>query len=707
MQDNSLDKKESLPPSPRKLLVTYALPYANGSLHIGHMAGFIQTDIWVRFQRLYGNTCYFVCGDDAHGTPIMLNAEKKGMTPEALVALCQKEHQADLQDFHISLDNFHSTHSPENQQLVNEIYNKLKQGGDIAQRKIRQAFDPVKNLFLPDRYVKGDCPKCGASDQYGDGCEICGSIYGPTDLKNPISAISGATPIEKETLHDFFCLEHYETFLKNWTQSHHVQVEVAKKLKEWFDLGLKQWDITRDAPYFGFEIPKAPGKYFYVWLDAPIGYMASFKHFCDRQSVSQEQSNQQFEAFWGREAQTELYHFIGKDIIYFHTLFWPAVLQGSGSRTPTGVYVHGFVTVNGQKMSKSRGTFIEARTYLNHFNPELLRYYFASKFSSGIVDIDFQAEDFVQRINADLVGKLINIASRCAGFITQHFSGVLSKECQEIKLYEHFVAEGKKIAKHFEDRELSHAIREIMLLADQANRYIDEKKPWALAKDPQRLSETQAICSVGLNLFRLLMIYLQPILPRLAEEVETFLNTQLSWESRLLPLVNHPIQPFKPLLQRIDIKQVSAMIEASKEQMAETVEKTKPTPSMANTDASLAATIPAREPIRDTIDIQDFEKVDLRIVKILNAEEVPEADKLLKLTVDIGEGETRQVFAGIKGIYQPADLIGKSTLLVANLAPRKMRFGISEGMLLVAGAPGKGFWLLEPQAGAEPGMRVK
>lgn len=743
--------------SNRKILVTYALPYANGPLHLGHMVGFIQTDIWVRLQKLLGHDCLFVCGDDTHGTPTMLSAEKRGISPTELIAEYHAEHEGTLKDFHIGLDNFYSTHSKENKELASLIYTRLKKRGDIAEKTIKQAYDPVKNMFLPDRYVKGQCPKCGAGDQYGDNCEVCGATYSPTDLINPVSVISGSTPIEKESLHFFFCLDHYEAFLKEWTQQDHLQIEVRKKLKEWFAAGLNQWDISRDAPYFGFEIPEQPGKYFYVWLDAPMGYMASFKNFIsthlaafqakapDGKSATPTDTKETeiaeseiFDAYWGENSQAELYHFIGKDIIYFHALFWPAVLKGSGFRTPSGIFVHGFLTVNGQKMSKSRGTFINARSYLDNLNPEYLRYYIASKLNAGIVDLDFQIEDFVQRINADLVGKLVNIASRTAGFITQHFAGQLSDIINdtenriELELYNEFAKARHNIAKQYSEREFSHAIRDIMALADKANRYIDEQKPWVLIKSKTSFSKTQTVCSTGLNLFRALVTYLKPILPKLAEEVENFLNVQLTWEALEKPLVKHKINVFKPLLQRIDIKQVSAMIEPTNEASntnADTNGNSKSTTNkgttatvskenattktiLSNNDGnptSLEKIVEGhlgKDPLRETIQIQDFEKIDLRIAKIIEAESVPEASKLLKLTLDIG-GETRQVFAGIKEAYQPENLIGKLTVMVANLAPRKMRFGVSEGMVLAAGPGGKDLWILEPHTGAEPGMRVK
>lgn len=719
-------------PKNRRILVTYALPYANGPLHLGHTVGFIQTDIWVRFQKLRGNECFFVCGDDAHGTPTMLSAEKQGIPPEKLIAEYHAEHEAALRDFHIDLDNFYTTHSPENKAFATQFYNCLKNRGDIAERTIRQAFDPVKQMFLPDRFVKGECPRCGSADQYGDNCEVCGATYSPTDLKNPVSAISGATPIEKESVHYFFCLDHYEEFLKTWTHQGHLQPEITKKLNEWFTAGLQQWDISRDAPYFGFEIPDKPGKYFYVWLDAPMGYMSSFKNWCDKQD--KDKGSVIFQDFWGKEASTELYHFIGKDIVYFHALFWPALLKACDFKTPNSIYVHGFLTVNGQKMSKSRGTFINARQYLEHLNPEYLRYYLASKLSSGIVDLDFQLEDFVQRVNSDLVGKFINIASRCAGFITKHFDGKLSAKCSNPKLYQEFVQEHEKIANLFEEREYSHAIREIMALADKANRYIDEKKPWVLVKSQEQFAETQEVCSLGLNLFRVLMTYLKPILPVLASQVEEFLNCPLTWESLQTPLTDHRIQSFKPLLQRVELQQVVAMLEntgksvmsesnasqnsaqsqnstqASPSQDTSSLHSNVISPSKAGASSetnSTAETDPNMDPLRETIDINDFGKIDLRIAKIINAESIPEAAKLLKLTLDLGPLGTRQVFAGIKEAYDPASLIGKLTVMVANLAPRKMRFGISEGMVLAAGPGGKELWILEPHSGAEPGMRVK
>lgn len=701
----------------RNILVTAALPYANGPLHLGHMVEFIQPDIWVRFQRLLGNRCFFVCGDDAHGTPIMLKAEENKQTPEELINFYHRDHDQDMKGFLVEFDNFYTTHSKENREFANYIYRKLKENGDITVRTIRQAYDPVKKMFLPDRYVKGTCPKCGAEDQYGDSCERCGATYSPLELINPVSVVSGVPPIEKESEHYFFCLEHYEDFLKQWTRSGHLQSEVTKKLNEWFEAGLQQWDISRDSPYFGFEIPDAPGKYFYVWLDAPIGYMASFKDFCDTKLNNIKASfdkpgfdkKPSFDEFWSFGATTELYHFIGKDIVYFHALFWPAMLHGSGFRTPTGVNVHGFLTVNGQKMSKSRGTFIRARQYLDHLPPEYLRYYFASKLSNGIDDIDFQADDFVLRINADLVGKLVNIASRCAGFITKKFDGKLAKHYTDIdkELYQKFVKKGELVAEYFERREYSQAVREIMHLADEANRYIDEKKPWMLAKkeDAESQQATQEVSSFGLNLFRVLMTYLKPILPELAGKVESFLNCQLTWKDREKLLCDHRIEAFQPLLQRIETEQVNKMIDQSNNPSSQSPKENSTTSTTSTTDKSSDNKV--AEEFKANINIDDFAKIDLRIAKIVDAAPVPEAQKLIKLTLDIGT-ETRQVFAGIKEAYpEPEKLIGKLTVMVANLEPRKMRFGISEGMVLAAGPGGKDIWILEPHEGALPGMRVK
>ena len=672
----------------RHILVTSALPYANGSIHLGHLVEYIQTDIWVRFQKMQGHHCTYVCADDAHGTPIMLRAQSEGIDPETLIARTHEEHIADFAAFGIGFDNYHSTHSAENRELASLIYTRLREAGHIHTRVIKQAFDPEKNMFLPDRFIKGECPRCGPADQYGDNCEACGATYTPTELKNPVSVISGATPIEKESEHYFFALGDFEAMLRDWTLGDHVQPVIANKLHEWFDAGLQDWDISRDAPYFGFEIPDAPGKYFYVWLDAPIGYMASFKQLCDRRD------DLDFDDYWGKDSKHEIYHFIGKDIAYFHTLFWPAMLDGAGFRTPSAVYCHGFLTVNGQKMSKSRGTFIQARTYLKHLNPEYLRYYFAAKLGSGIEDIDLSLEDFQQRVNSDLVGKVVNIASRCAGFIHKRFEGRLSEQCSEPALYEQFAGACDQIAELYEHRELGHAMREIMTLADQANQYIDAEKPWVLAKQEGSDQTLQDICSVGLNLFRVLVTYLKPVLPKLAAGAEDFLNIEaLHWVDVQSPLTGHTVNKFKPLMTRIEKEHIDAMIDESKQDLQQ---------------AAPAAAKPAGniEPFAEQIEFDDFAKIDLRIARILKAEHVEGADKLLQLTLDIGDG-TRNVFAGIKSAYQPEDLEGKLTVMVANLKPRKMRFGVSEGMVLAAGPGGKDLWILEPHAGAEPGMRVK
>ncbi|MCG7917335.1 MAG: methionine--tRNA ligase [Candidatus Thiodiazotropha taylori] len=678
---------------PRKILVTSALPYANGPIHIGHLVEYIQTDIWVRFQKMRGHECYYVCADDAHGTPIMLRARQEGIEPETLIERVAEEHTADFAEFRVGFDNYHSTHSPENQACANTIYERNRDGGHIAKRTITQAYDPVEHMFLPDRFIKGTCPKCGSEDQYGDNCEVCGASYSPAELKNPVSAVSGAVPEQRESDHYFFKLADFETMLTEWTGGGHVQSEVSNKLGEWFEAGLQEWDISRDAPYFGFEIPDHPGKYFYVWLDAPIGYMASFRNLCDKTE------GLDFDSYWAEGSDTELYHFIGKDIIYFHTLFWPAMLHGAGFRTPDAVYAHGFLTVDGAKMSKSRGTFIKARTYLDHLNPEYLRYYFAAKLGSGVDDIDLNLEDFAQRVNSDLVGKVVNIASRCAGFISKRFEGKLAGQVSEQALFDEFVAAGETIAQHYEKREFSRAVREIMALADRANQYIDEQKPWVVAKEEGKEAELQAICSDGLNLFRLLIGYLRPILPGTAEMAESFLQIDsLTWEQLATPLTGHTISKFKPLMTRVDPKHIEAMLEHSKEDLAA---QQQTAPAKPAADSPLA-----KDPIADTIEFDDFAKLDLRIARIAKAEHVDGADKLLQLTLDLG-GETRNVFAGIKSAYAPEDLEGKLTVMVANLAPRKMRFGLSEGMVLAAGPGGKDLFILNPDEGAEPGMRVK
>lgn len=673
----------------RRILVTSALPYANGPIHLGHMLEYIQTDIWVRFQQSRGNQCSYVCADDAHGTAIMLRAEKLGVTPEEQIAAVQADHEKDFADFLIKFDNYGSTHSEENRQISAEIYNKLKANDHIAVRGIKQLFDPEKEMFLADRYVKGECPKCSTPDQYGDNCENCGATYNAAELKNPKSVMSGATPVEKESEHYFFKLPEFQSFLKEWTRSGTLQNEVANKLAEWLDSGLQEWDISRDAPYFGFEIPGAPGKYFYVWLDAPIGYMASFKQLCDRTDLN-------FDDYWKPGNDTEVYHFIGKDIINFHALFWPSMLHSAGYRTPSAVWAHGYVTVNGAKMSKSRGTFIKARTYLNQLSPEYLRYYYAAKLNNRVDDFDLNLDDFAQRVNSDLIGKVINIASRCAGFVKKA-GGKLACELPDAHILEEAVNKGDVIAQLFEDREYGKAIREIIALADTANEYIHEKEPWALAKQEGKEAEVLGICSLGINLFRQLVTYLAPVLPEMADSVAKFLNVDnLNWDSRKAPLLDHEITKFKALMNRIEKEKVDAIVEAEKAD----AEKEAATTEQAGSTTSLS------EPIADEIEFDDFAKTDLRIAKIVSADYVKGAGKLLQLTLDIGEGKTRNVFSGIKAAYEPEDLTGKLTVMVANLKPRKMKFGISEGMVLAAGPGGDQLWLLEPHEGAQPGMRV-
>ena len=673
----------------RKILVTSALPYANGSIHLGHLLEHTQTDIWARFQRAMGNECYSVCADDAHGTPVMLKAAELGITPEQMVERTCKEHHQDFIDFGIEYDNYHVTHSPENEQLAGLIYNRLNDAGYIKSRTISQLFDPEKQMFLPDRFIKGTCPKCGAEDQNGDSCDVCSATYATTEVINPRSVLSGATPVLKDSEHFFFNLPAFEDMLKSYLRSDSVQTEVANKLEEWFEQGLQQWDISRDAPYFGFEIPGQPNKYFYVWLDAPVGYMASFKNYCDKHNLD-------FDAFWSADSDAELYHFIGKDITYFHCLFWPAMLEGANFRKPSNIFVHGFVTVNGAKMSKSKGTFIKARTYLDHLNPEYLRYYYAAKLSSGVTDIDLSFDDFTSRVNSDLVGKVVNIASRCSSFISKRFDGRLSAQVINLPLLNEFKAQSQTIAECYEKREYSKAMRHIMALAAKANQYIDEQAPWVSIKDPQLFEQTHQVCSLGINLFRILMIYLQPVLPKMAEQTQQYLNDSFNWAAAQSHLSNHAINKYQALISRVDSKKIEQMIEASKQSL----QPTNQAAPQEDSDSALA-----KEPICDTINYDDFAKVDLRVAKIINAEHVEGADKLLKLTLDLG-GEQRQVFAGIKSAYQPQDLIGKLTVMVANLAPRKMRFGLSEGMVLAAGPGGKDIFVLNPDEGAKPGMRV-
>ncbi|KFE52520.1 methionine--tRNA ligase [Pseudomonas syringae] len=679
---------------PRKILVTSALPYANGSIHLGHMLEYIQTDMWVRFQKHRGNQCIYVCADDAHGSAIMLRAEKEGITPEQLIDNVKAEHSADFNDFLVDFDNFHSTHSDENRELSSMIYKRLRDAGHIATRSITQYFDPEKKMFLADRFIKGTCPKCGTEDQYGDNCEKCGATYAPTDLKNPRSAISGAIPVLKESKHFFFDLPAFDAMLKSWTRSGSLQDAVANKIAEWLDAGLQQWDISRDAPYFGFEIPDEPGKYFYVWLDAPIGYMASFKNLCARRP------DLDFDAYWAKDSTTELYHFIGKDIVNFHALFWPAMLEGAGLRKPTGINVHGYVTVNGQKMSKSRGTFIKARTYLEHLSPEYLRYYYAAKLGKGVDDLDLNLEDFVQKVNSDLIGKVVNIASRCAGFIHKGNAGVLVAGNPEPELTDAFLSAAPGIAEAYEARDFARAMREIMGLADRANAYIAEKAPWSLAKQEGKQDEVQAVCALGVNLFRQLVIFLKPVLPLLAADAEKFLNAPpLTWDDHQTLLSNHQLNPFQALMTRIDPAKVEAMTAASKEDL---------TTSATETDAAPAGNGElTKEPLAAEIEFDAFAAVDLRVALILKAEHVEGADKLLRLTLDIGD-EQRNVFSGIKSAYpNPSELEGRLTMMIANLKPRKMRFGLSEGMVMAAGPGGEEIYLLSPDSGAKPGQRIK
>ncbi len=666
--------------SKRRILVTSALPYANGEIHLGHLLEYIQTDIWVRFQKMMGNECHYVCADDAHGTPIMLKADEMGITPEELIGAVSERHQADFADFSINFSQYHSTHSDENREISSEIYNRLNKAGYIKTRTISQAFDPEKQMFLPDRFIKGTCPKCSADDQYGDNCEACGATYSTTELINAKSVVSGATPIEKDSEHYFFDLPQFEQALKDWTNAGHLQDEVSNKLAEWFEQGLKQWDISRDKPYFGFQIPGTEDKYFYVWLDAPIGYFASFKKFCDGNNVN-------FDDFCGKNSDAEMYHFIGKDIIYFHALFWPAMLMGSDFRTPTAIFAHGFLTVNGKKMSKSRGTFIQARTYLDNLNPEYLRYYYAYKLTAKIDDIDLNLEDFKQRVNSDLVGKVVNIASRCASFIYKKYDKTLSASVIERDLYNEFVTTGDQIAMHYEARNFNQAMRLIMSLADKANQYIDEKKPWQMSKVPGSEQEVHEVTSFAINLFRVLMTYLKPVLPEMAKQAELFLNIdELVWSEVRSPLINHQINKFKPLMTRIEDEQIAKVVESSKQSVGTEKEISK-------------------KEENNMIQIDDFAKIDLRVAKIVKAQSVEGADKLLQLTLDIGEDSTRNVFAGIKAHYNPEDLEGRLTVMVANLEPRKMRFGLSEGMVLAAG-DGESLHILSPDSGAKPGMKI-
>jgi methionyl-tRNA synthetase len=664
--------------SVRKILVTSALPYVNGLPHMGHMVEYIQTDIWVRFQKLRGHTCTYVCAADAHGTPIMLKARELGITPEELTETNSKEFVSVFEDFGVDMDNFHTTHSPENEALTVEMFEALRDAGDIYTRTIEQAYDEKEGMFLPDRFVRGTCPFCKTEDQYGDACENCSKTYTPAELIDPVSVVSGTRPVLRESEHYFFRLGNYEERLREWMQESKLDRNAVAKLEEWFEAGLQDWDISRDAPYFGFRIPGTEDKYFYVWLDAPVGYPASFRHLCDRRD------DLDFDEYWRPGHDTEVYHFIGKDIMYFHMLFWPAVLGGSGFRTPTSVFAHGFLTVNGLKMSKSRGTFIKARTYLDNLDPSYLRYYYAAKLGPTIEDIDLNLDDFVARVNADLVGKLVNIASRCAGFINKRFEDRLSSGLPDSELFNEIASAADDIAAYYEGREFSKAMRIVMALADRANRYIDDHKPWVMIKDEATLDDVQAVCTQGLNMFRSLMIYLSPVIPAVAEGAREFLGEERwQWSDASEPRLASTINNFKPLLTRVEAAQVERMVEQSKETHAAPAVKTE-----------------------DTISFEDFTKVDLRIARVIEAKPVDGADKLLALTLDLGDS-TRKVFAGIKAAYEPASLVGRQVIVVANLAPRKMRFGVSEGMVLAAGPGGEDIFLLSPDEGAEPGMRVK
>ena len=680
----------------REILVTSALPYANGHIHLGHLVEYIQTDIWVRAMKAQGHQVTYVCADDAHGTAIMLKAEANGVTPEEQIASVKASHEADFAKFLINFDNYHSTHSEENRHFSELIYRRLSSAGHISTRDVKQLFDPEKQLFLADRFVKGTCPECDSPDQYGDNCEVCGTTYDATDLNDPHSTLSDATPILKTSKHYFFDLPEFEQFLKDWTRSdNRLQVSVANKLQEWFDAGLTSWDISRDAPYFGFQIPDTPSdepdKYFYVWLDAPVGYMASFKNLCDKREGTDQALD--FDRYWLQENEnkTEVYHFIGKDIVYFHALFWPAMLAGSEFRTPTGVFAHGFLMVNGEKMSKSRGTFIKAETYAEHLHPEYLRYYFASKLSDKVEDINLDLEDFMQKVNSDLVGKVVNIASRSAGFLVKKYDGMLSEVCVESELLEDITKTGDEIAAAYENREFSRAMRLIMQCADKANEYIDGKKPWSLAKQEGTEQEVQDVCSVAINIFRQLMVYLAPVLPELTANAKEFLNIEdLSFASRNEWLLGHKINKFKPLMQRIEEKDVAAMVEDSKASLTQADAPTANAdskPATVNTQQAEKADTDKNAEQTDYISIEDFAKVEMKVAHVLACNYVEGADKLLQFTLDVGEDKPRNVFSGIRKFYEPEQLLDKKVICVTNLAPRKMKFGISEGMVLSTGNP--------------------
>ncbi|HEZ4887492.1 TPA: methionine--tRNA ligase [Neisseria meningitidis] len=682
----------------RKILVTSALPYANGSIHLGHMVEHIQTDVWVRFQKLRGHECHYCCADDTHGTPVMLAAQKQGIAPEDMIAKVREEHLADFTGFFIGYDNYYSTHSPENKQFSQDIYRALKANGKIESRVIEQLFDPEKQMFLPDRFVKGECPKCHAQDQYGDNCEVCGTTYSPTELINPYSAVSGAKPELRESEHFFFKLGECADFLKAWTSGNnphdgkpHLQAEALNKMKEWLGEGeettLSDWDISRDAPYFGFEIPDAPGKYFYVWLDAPVGYMASFKNLCDRIGVD-------FDEYFKADSQTEMYHFIGKDILYFHALFWPAMLHFSGHRAPTGVYAHGFLTVDGQKMSKSRGTFITAKSYLEQgLNPEWMRYYIAAKLNSKIEDIDLNLQDFISRVNSDLVGKYVNIAARASGFIAKRFEGRL-KDVADSALLAKLAAESDTIAEQYENREYARALRDIMALADAVNEYVDANKPWELAKQEGQDERLHEVCSELINAFTMLTAYLAPVLPQTAANAAKFLNLEaITWANTRETLGKHAINKYKHLMQRVEQKQVDDLIEANKQSIAAA--------------AAPAAEEGKYEKVAEQASFDDFMKIDMRVAKVLNCEAVEGSTKLLKFDLDFGF-EKRIIFSGIAAFYpNPAELNGRMVIAVANFAPRKMaKFGVYEGMILSAATADGKLKLLDVDTGAQPGDKV-
>ena len=674
----------------REILVTNALPYANGPLHLGHLVGYVQADIWVRFQRMRGHQVAYVCADDAHGTPIMLAAEQAGVSPEAFIEGIRQEHARDFDAFGVAFDHYHSTHSDENRECAELIYTRLNEGGYIARRSIEQLYDPVREMFLPDRYIKGECPRCGTEDQYGDNCENCGAAYAPTDLKNPRSAVTGAKPELRQSEHLFFELGKFQSFLEQWLQGDVAHRAIRAKLREWFDAGLKDWDISRDAPYFGFPIPGEKDKFFYVWLDAPIGYMASHRASCGDDLGA-------FNDIWAAGAESELHHFIGKDIVNFHGLFWPAMLHGSGHRTPTKLHVNGYLTINGAKMSKSRGTFVRARTWLDHLNPETLRYYFAAKLGSGADDLDLDLKDFQARVNSDIVGKFVNIASRCAGFIGKRFEGRLASAMHDTRLFDEVAGASDALAQLFEEGEYAQALRRIMQLADEANAQIQQLAPWKLAKQEGQDAALHAICTTYLNVFRQFAIYLKPVLPALAAQVEGFFRVApMQWSQVSEPLLDHLIDNYTPLMTRVDPKAVEQMMAAEAAPAAGTP-RPKSEPARAQADAG----------DNDKIGIEDFAKVELRVARIVEADHVEGADKLLRLKLDLGSMGSRQVFAGIKSAYDPASLIGRLTLCVANLAPRKMRFGLSEGMVLAASSKQGGPFLLSPDAGAEPGMQVK